>query len=564
MIKLRDYQIEARDAVLAEWNKGALNTLLPMSTGTGKTECYLATLTADLGTGRALILAHRQELIYQPRDRIRSHWPELGVPGIVMADQDECAAQVVIATVQTLAVNGRLDRLLSAGPITHLITDEAHHSTAPTYTRIYERLREQNPKLRHLGVTATPRRTDGDPLANVYDSVAYRFGIKEAIQRGALVPFAAIGVQLPVSIADVREVGEGWDDEELGEVLKARNAEEIVVETWEKHAKDRPTMAFTASVAQAYSLAERFREYGYAFEALDGTTPDGERKDLLRRFKDGELQGVINCMVLTEGFDAPHAACLVQVKPTKSDLLYVQMAGRVLRKAPSKHDALILDFVPLEAREMRLAGDLLGKPKEQREKEEKAVDAGVVLGCFGLNSDGEGIDGDPDSVVMTVLDYLSASRLSWTFDGDLASTAIGEKTTLAVIMPDKAALDRLEKAETIRGNGGWKAEYEGPYRKVHFGASYKLYVVQGYSADLLGAYLSWEEVCDVADDFHAEHGLGVLSKKQQRWRRLPATDKQQALLQKFGLWKSGLSRGQAAQAITHHFARKAVQRWLPS
>lgn len=561
MITLRDYQKEAVEAVVKEWRKGNGNTLLAASTGTGKTECYLAVLQHELAPNfdRALIIAHRQELIYQPQERIRQHWPELGTPGIVMANQDEYRARVIIATVQTLATPGRLERILSAGPITHLVTDEAHHSTAPTYRNIYKVLRDAFPGLCHLGVTATPRRTDREPLADIYDSVAYRFGIKKAIKRGALVPFTALGVQLPVSIADVREVGEGWDDAEMGDVLKARNAEEIVIETWEKNAKDRSTIAFTASVAQAHSLADRFREYGYRFEALDGTTKKPIRQDMLRRFKSGELQGVVNCAVLTEGFDAPQASCLVQVKPTRSDLVYVQMAGRVLRRAPGKQNALLLDFVPLDARDMRLAGDLLGKPKEQRKAEQKAVDAGLILGCFGINSDGEGIDGDPDEVMLKVLDYLSSSSLSWVYDGDMASASVGSKESLAVLMPNKVAQGRLEKAEALKAAGKWSFAFENTYNNVRSAASYKLFKVANWRAELMGEYLSWEEACDVADDYYSEHGEGILAKKRASWRRQPASDKQRALLSRYGVWREGMSKGKAAQAITHYFARRAVK-----
>lgn len=268
MIRLRDYQLEARDAVIAEWEKGNRRTLVAAATGCGKTETFLGVLAQEMKQNeRAIIMSHRLELVEQPRRRILAHWPQLGQPGVVMADVDEYAARVVVATVQTLNANGRLDRILSAGKVDYLICDECHHATSPSYRFVFDRLQEHNPDVRILGVTATPRRTDNEPLAEVFDSVAYRFGIKQAIKRGALCPFVALGVQLPVSIAEVRESGEGWDDDELGDVLKARNAEDLILSTWEERAKGQKTIAFCASVAQAHSLARRFREAGYAFEA---------------------------------------------------------------------------------------------------------------------------------------------------------------------------------------------------------------------------------------------------------------------------------------------------------
>ena len=75
----------------------------------------------------------------------------------------------------------------------------------------------------------------------------------------------------------------------------------------------------------------------------------------------------------------------------------------------------------------------------------------------------------------------------------------------------------------------------------------------------MGEFLSWEEVCDVADDYYAEHGEEILAKKRASWRRAPASEKQKALLSKNGLWQSGMTKGKAAQAITHHFARRAIR-----
>ena len=559
MIKLRPYQEEAVQANLAQWEAGNLNILDAMSVGSGKTEIGLATLSRDPTVKRWLWMGHRRELIYQPRDRILEHWPQLGRPGIVMAGQDEYQAQGVIATVQTLASNGRLDKVLSAGVITHLVSDECHHSVSKTYVDIYNKMREHNPELRHLGLTATPKRTDGTPLAEVFDEVAYQASIKAMIKQGALCPFVAMGIQLPVSLAGVRETSTGWDDEQMGEVLKARNAEEIIIETWAKHADDRPTLAFTASVAQAYSLAERFRKYGYAFEALDAKTPKEKRKLLIRQFLDQEIQGLVNVGIFTEGTDLPLASCLIQARPTRSDLLYVQMAGRVFRLYPGKDHALILDFEPADARDMRLAGDLLGKPREQRKAEEKAEKEGIILSCFGINSQGEGIDADPDDISLRILDYLSSSKLAWTFDGKMASATAGERNSLAVVMPDPDEAIRLEHANKFRVSTGWSVAWEPEYQRMKHAASFQLFQVQRYDTHFLGSYQTWDEASDAASDWCDAHDIDILGKKRARWRTLPASDKQRSLLNRLGIWERGLSRGKAAQAITHYFARKALR-----
>jgi len=559
-LTLRPYQEEAVSSICSEWDHGKW-TLAALSTGTGKTIIFLAALARHLGPeDRALVIAHRQELIYQPRDRILKFFPELADVGVVMADENMAGCKVVIATIQTLNANRRLDRIFAHGKITHVITDEAHHSVAPSYLDVYTRLKEHNPEIRHLGVTATPRRTDGDGLSRVYDSVAYRMGIKKSIKSGALCPFVALGFRLPVNISNVRRVGAGWDDEELGDVLKARNAEDLVIAEWEEHCKGKPTICFTASVAQAHSLAARFREAGYAFESADGTTPKAERQAILRRFKSGETTGVVNCALWTEGFDAPQIECLVQVRPTKSDLVYMQMMGRALRVYPGKQVATILDFVPDGDRDILQAGDMLGKPKEQREAEEKGADSGVILGAFGINSKGEGVDGDPDEIVVEVLDYLTSSRLAWTFDGVLASATVGEGGTLAITMPDEVALSRLERADELRGTEHWKPAYNREYERLRRAARFSLYYIKKRSpTENIGTYETWEDASEAAEDFCILHQIDVLGKKSAKWRKQSASEKQESLCKRLGVWEEGMSKGRAAQAITHFFARRELR-----
>ena len=556
-ITLRPYQRDARDAVLSEWERGNLATLLAAATGTGKTEVALAILQAEHESGRlgrALWLAHRTELVTQPVDRIERSWPDLAPAGIVQASRDDAGARIIAATVQTLASERRLAGILSHGQVSHVVYDETHHIAAPSNLGLVRRLRQHNPKLRLVGITATPKRTDGDGLKRVFDSVAYRISIRDAIRAGALCPFVAVAVQLPVSFADVTETGEnGWSDKEAGRVLSASNAEAVVVETWKRQAEARPTIAFTASVAQAYSLAEAFRRAGVSAEAACGETERDERAGVLARFRAGTTRVVTNAMLWTEGLDVPPIACVLQVRPTKSDLSYCQMAGRGLRLYPGKTDALILDFVPEDARDLRMAGDLLGKPRVQRKAEEWAKDAGVVLDSFGVLADGSGIDADPDSVQLAVLDYLSNHRLAWTFDGKLASASAGERHILAVRLPDA---ERVAKADQLRASGQWQARWERAYREA---ASFRVYVVEEHEGALLGLAATWEEASEIAEEWADLHAEGVLAQRRHGWRQQAATEKQRRLLVHWDLWRDGMTKGQAAQAISHHIA-KAVLR----
>lgn len=562
MIHLRPYQEAARQANLDLWNDGTLSILDVLATGCGKTEIFLATLEAEFLAGRmtrALIIAHREELIAQPVERIKKNWKGLPTPGVVMGSINESNAQIVVATVQTLKNQKRLDDILRHGTFSHLIIDEAHHGVATTYTKVVDRLRMWNSELRVLGVTATPKRTDKSGLSKIFDKVAYRVGITDAVKFGALVPFTAMAAEIPVSLDSIDTSGNGddsdWNQEQLGAVLACSNVEELVIETWRKYASGRPTIAFTASVAQAVRLASAFKAAGLAFEAVSAETDKTFRRQVVEDLKSGKIQGIVNCAIFTEGTDIPNVSCILQVKPTKSDSLYCQMVGRGLRLFPGKSDALIIDFVPADARDMVMAADLLGKPKAQRKRESKAREKGVILDVFGIDSEGNGIDGDPDEIITRVLDYFSGSHLAWTFDGGLASVTAGYGKTIAVVLPQQA---RIEAADKIKAAGQWNPKWDTEYEKI---CSYQVFSIVDGVPELLGNEDSWDSANIIAEEWMTVYGSDqVLSKKKSKWRNDPAKPKQVELCRKLKVWQDGMSSGQAAQAITHALAKSCLKK----
>lgn len=553
MVTLCDYQQEAIDAILTDWAE-VDRTLAVLATGTGKTIIFLALLEQLRQAGkldRALIIAHRRELIHQPLERARAFFPGLAADmGVVMASADDVAARHVVATVQTLGSALRLARLLEHGAFSHLVVDECHHATAETYQRLVERVGA----AKVLGVTATPLRTDGDGLARVFQRVSYRLPISVAIRRGALVPFNALGVSLPVSLAGIRETEDGWAAEPMGNLLAAENVLEIVHDHWRQYALDRRTIIFTASVAQARATAEFFAAKGAAAAWVSGETPQRERDRILSDFQAGRLQLVANCMVLTEGFDAPETSAVLMVAPTKSDLIYVQRLGRGLRTAEGKSDCLVLDFAPLEDRNVVMAGDVLGKPRQVKQAEARAERQGVLV-ALQVDRLGEAATIDPGQLIVRVLNLLRQDALSWTVDGLYATAALSNADTLCLALPDPA---RLARAEALRRSGDWNDRYQ---RRYQFLAACRLYRVNG-RARLVGHYQSVDEAKGAADDLaldlHA--GENILAKKKASWRREPATPAQLRMLTRLGVAvPEGATKGAAAQLITHHLAVSRVK-----
>ena len=346
MVTLRDYQVQAVRNVRRGWANGQHHLLGVMATGGGKTHVFLQTLIEELEAHpgrRALILAHRIELITQPLERLEQFWPEWGMrAGIVMAETNQCDKQIVVATVQTLASpsGARVAELLAHGPIDYLVTDEAHHATASTYVALYKRLLEANPHLKHLGVTATPMRADGAGLVEVYDDVAFKYGIAELVKARWLVPPRWLAIQTGISLAGVAVRNGDFAAKQLANVYETQNCFDLVVESHQKHADGRQCLAFVETVDGAYRLAETFQRAGVRAEAADGTTRKDEREAILRRFRAAKTQVLCNVGLWTEGLDVPQVSCIHQVRPTKSDGLYMQMVGRGLRPVPGKEDCI--------------------------------------------------------------------------------------------------------------------------------------------------------------------------------------------------------------------------------
>jgi superfamily II DNA or RNA helicase len=561
-LSLRPYQRECISAVKADWHSGLTDIVVVLATGAGKTIVFLELLRQMLvdedeltgeefwsGDGdRGLILAHRQELISQPLERIAKFWPDwLPHVGIVMADQDQCDRQLTIGSVQTLVNPARLARILAHGPIDYVVIDECHHANARTYIEIIDQLKRANPRLKHLGVTATPMRSDGDGLKRVYQKVSYKAGIKELIKLGHLVPFKALAVQTEVSLQGVRSADGDYVQSQLADVWECENVWDLIVESHRRWADDRPAMVFTVSVEGAHRLAERFTEAGIPTEAADGTTSREDRKAIVSRFKSGETRILCNCALWTEGLDLPKIACVHMARPTKSDLVYVQAMGRGLRTYPGKEDCLVLDYAPLDARNIVMAGDLLGKPRQQKKIEEQAEKAGVVIAGFSFTGDGTGIDGDPDELVTRPLNYLSMSPYAWYFHDGLSTLGLGDRDdvsrTLVILPPGFGKPYRLVMVE--RPKGSWLSQVR-----------------------LIGRG-EFDELADQGADLAEELGAPVLVGRDRSWQRMPLTDKQLAQLRRLLPNANGslpkLSRGEAAKLLTHCYARQAIERagWRP-
>lgn len=360
----RPYQDNCHSAIRKEYLNGFSHQLVSMATGTGKTVVFsqLPEKMNDILPGQQMVYAHREELIGQAVDKMREANPGLRVDKeIAEHHADPSLADVIIASVPTLGrkENKRLRRY-NWERIDKHVTDEAHHSTAQSYLNIYEAAGLMTPgdKRLLLGVTATPQRSDGQALAKIYQKISFVYSMRQAIEDGWLVDVRGIRVRTSTSLDRVKISAGDFAIDSLADAVNNPARNQLVVKAWLEKGENRQTVGFCVNIQHAKDLADMFRYYGVKAEALWGDDPD--RAEKLAAHRRGEITVILNCAVLTEGYDDWRIGCILLASPTKSGVKYVQMVGRGTRledgcgnlilaleepECPYKRDCIVIDVV---------------------------------------------------------------------------------------------------------------------------------------------------------------------------------------------------------------------------
>lgn len=346
MIRLHPFQ---RRAVAATHEKlrEHQSTLIVMPTGTGKTLTFASILKDRADAGRAMVLAHREELIAQAAQKIGM------VSGlecdIEMASQwadssfRSWMCPVIVSSIQTQISgrngNGRMTRF-TPSEFGTVVADEAHHCTSSSWRKAIDHYRS-NPNLKLLGVTATPNRHDEEALGQIFESVAFNYGLSDAVNDGWLSPiYQSI---MPIEGLDLSDCKTTAGDLNQGDLARDMEREKPLLALanaiW-RESTGRKTLVFAASVEHARMLCGIFNtdyESGCA-RFVSGKTPRDQRRELFHDYKYGGFRILVNCAIATEGFDEPSIEVVVP-KPTKSLPLFVQMIGRATRTLPGVLDS---------------------------------------------------------------------------------------------------------------------------------------------------------------------------------------------------------------------------------
>lgn len=349
-MKLRDYQQEAVDAVLAYWGKGGSNPLVEVPTGGGKSAILgeLARVVVEECGGRVVIATHRAELIEQDAAACRRVWPMAPLAVWSASLNKRGIAPITVCGVQTVARKAR-----DLGVVDVLIVDEAHlipPEGAGQYQTLVRGLRETNPGLRIVGLTATPYRlgqgylTQGDGA--LFSSIVYRVDIGRLVAAGHLAPLVTgnVGAQIDTSQLAIRAGEFAARDLELAADI-SEVTERVADDVAAALASGRTSaLLFGCSVAHAEHLRDALGARDVECAVITGETEQFTRQAIIGRFRRRELAALASCDVLTTGFDAPCVDVLAVVRATASPSLYVQIVGRGMRPADGKADCLVLDY----------------------------------------------------------------------------------------------------------------------------------------------------------------------------------------------------------------------------
>jgi superfamily II DNA or RNA helicase len=341
-MKLREYQEEAIAALERDWTAGYRRCGVNAATGTGKTVImsHLAHRYARRGL-RVLILVHRDELVRQTVDKLVRIDNSVSI-GIVKAGENSAGAAIVVASVQTAC---RPRRLTQLGRFGLIICDEAHRSVSDQWLTVLSGLGalEDSTQVRCAGFSATWVRADTRGLDKVWETISFSLPIEWAIAQGFLVRPVGKYIRTDIQLDGVRKTAGEYNAADLGEKLSRESVRDAIVAGYLTHAHDRSGVVFAPTVDAGQYFREGFEAAGITTGGLYGVTSREDSKLLHKQHRRGNVQVLVSCVKLSEGWDAPWVSAGVIARPTVHEGLFIQMVGRLLRIHEGKQDAIILD-----------------------------------------------------------------------------------------------------------------------------------------------------------------------------------------------------------------------------
>lgn len=352
-VSLRDYQQEGKEKIFNCWNTSD-NVLYQMPTGTGKTRLFTSIIRdinvwglKNKSRRRILIIAHRSELIEQIHRSLEKYHVRHGVIAGIMKDKRDLSLQVQVASIQTIThpSNSFIAKNLD---VDFIIIDEAHHAVANSYIKLWRLY----PESKKLGVTATPWRMNNSGFKKLFDTFIPSMQIKEFIDKGWLSSYKYYSIPINSKIKKTIDSIKEFDidgDYKVSALETSMDVDSIraqLLDSYKKFALGKKGIIYSISRVHSEHICLKYKEIGINIVAIDSETPSKKREMLVNRFREGDIDIIVNVDIFSEGFDCPDIEFIQLARPTKSLVKYIQQVGRGLRKNGNK-ECVILDNVGL-------------------------------------------------------------------------------------------------------------------------------------------------------------------------------------------------------------------------
>jgi ATP-dependent helicase IRC3 len=556
---LRDYQEKCIQNILDRRETGVRRQLVSMATGLGKTVAFANLPQHMPKSSQMVMIAHREELVEQGAQKIAKWNPSLSIGvemGKLRADGRE---DVIVGGVQSLGLPNST-RLSKIDPrrCCFLIIDECHRSTEATYGRVIDHCL-QNPAATLVGFTATPNRADGKAMGSVYQEIVFKYGMLNGVQDGWLVEPHGIQLYTQTDISNVGTSNGDYNKQELSRAVNTPGRNEAIVRAWIEHCWPRQTVVFCVDVQHSKDLCAVFVRNGVRAAAVWGKDTDRKTKiDALRR---GELDVILCCQLLIEGFDYWGIECVVLAAPSKSQGKIVQEVGRGTRMQEGVENMLLwrrLGLLTPDIKQNLLVVDccdntgrhslvtlpsLFGLNPKMDLKGQSIVDA--VKAVEGAQKQFPNVDFSGLKDVSQLRSYIQAA--------DLWKVRFAEETK-----------DISELQWTKRGDGSYrillpKGEYFSIREDMVGNYSVKGVLVgnefreKGFTNLSEAVGYAEKQITTVTPDV-----LKLLRIKGEKWMSGPVSPKQRPHLLKFGITESQIARmttGEAQQFLNQKWNR---------
>lgn len=376
IIKLRPYQEKLVEDIRDQIRSGNNRILVWAVTGAGKTAIAAHIVRSAYDKGKTVYFnCHRKELIYQTSEAFNKN--DIPHSFVAAGMNYNPSDSVQICSVPTLY--RRIDGVKTPDII---IWDETHFLGAKSWTDIFNKF----PNSIHIGLSATPCRSDRKGLGDYYNVIVKGPSYSELMDLGFISRYKYYAPQIP----DLSHVKTSMGDFNIADLAAEMNKPKLVgdaVREYKKLCDGKKAIIFAVNVEHSKSICDEFNLAGIPALHIDGTIDAQSRKKIISDFRSGRIKVLVNCEILTTGFDIPDIDACFLMRPTQSLALYIQMVGRALRPADGKPHAIIIDMagnvtrhgLPDDDREWSLEG----LPKRNKKNNEPSIK--ICEQCFAAN-----------------------------------------------------------------------------------------------------------------------------------------------------------------------------------